>query len=381
MEAENILKDLKKEGKNLEKESKEISKWGNKKVSEKDYLIAIIIISSIAVLFFVYVNFMPKNLFNSESKISIEIIEITTNGCEDCFNVSGLANSLIKDNTKVKSRESFNYDSKEGEELIKKYNLKQVPALILISNKLDNIEGLGEIFSIDGKKAIFDKAVPYIDLNLRDVKGLVNLIEIQDSSCGDCMPLSNIQNSLKDAGIKIKNYEIINSLSENGKNLIQENDLKFTPSLLISKDIEKYWWIFPKIKNAFIEKENYYLLNMQLPPYKEISSGKVKGKVDLTYINDKSCSDCFNITELKGSFQGLGIFINSEKYIDVSASDGKEIIAKYNITKVPTIILSKEISDYETLNKQLLQIGTFEKDEVFVFRELDKLNVKYQEIK
>ena len=365
----------------IEKESKEISKWGSKKVSEKDYLIAIIIISSIAILFFVYANFIPKTLFNSENKISIEIIEITANGCEDCLNVSGLADSLIKDNIKVRSRESFDYDSKEGRELINQYNLKQVPALVLTSNKLENIDGLSEVFSIDGKKAIFDKAVPYIDLNSGEVKGLVNLIEIQDSGCGDCMPLSNIQNSLKEAGIKIKNYEIINSLSENGKALIQENDLRFTPSLLISKDIQDYWWIFPQMKSAFIEKENYYLFNIQLPPYKEISSGEVKGKVGLTYITDKSCSDCFNITELKGSFQGLGIFINSEKYIDVSASGGKEIIAKYNITKVPTIILSKEISDYETLNKQLGQVGTFEKDGNFVFRSLEQLNIKYKEIK
>ena len=374
MNTENMLTDI-------EKESKEINKWGNKKVTEKDYLIAIIIISSIAVLFFVYVNFVPKTIFNSGNKISIEIIEITANGCEDCFDVKGLADSLIKDNINVKSRKSFDYDSKQGKELINKYNLKQIPSLIITSNKLKEIQGLEGVFSIDGKKAIFDKPVPYIDLTSGDVKGLVNLIEIQDSSCGDCMPLSNIQNSLKGAGIKINNYEIVNSVSENGKNLIQENDLKFTPSLLISKDIEQYWWIFPKIKNAFIEKEDYYLLNLQLPPYKEISSGKVKGKVDLTYINDKSCSDCFNITELKGSFQGLGIFINSEKYIDVSDSNGKEIITKYNITKVPTIILSKEISDYETLNKQLGQIGTFEKDGNFVFRSLDQLNIKYKELK
>ncbi|MEK6936256.1 MAG: hypothetical protein AABW67_05690 [Nanoarchaeota archaeon] len=374
MNTENMLTDI-------EKESKEINKWRNKKVSERDYLIAIIIISSIAVLFFVYVNFMPKTIFNSQNKISVEITEITVNSCEDCFNVTGLADSLIKDNLKVKSRKSFNYYSKEGRELIDKYNLKQIPSLIITSNKLKEIQGLEGVFSIDGKKAIFDKAVPYIDLVSGDVKGLVNVIEIQDSSCGDCMPLSNIQNSLKQAGIKIKNYEIINSVSENGKNLIQENDLKFTPSLLISKDIQDYWWIFPKIENAFIEKENYYLLNLQLPPYKEISSGKIKGMVDLTYITDKSCSDCFDITELKGSFQGLGIFINSEKYMDVSAGDGKEIIVKYNITKVPTIILSKEISDYETLNKQLRQIGTFEKDGNFVFRSLEQLNIKYKELK
>ena len=374
MEAESIIKDI-------EKESKEVSKWGKKKISEKDYLAVIIIISLIAILFFIYVNFIPKSLFNSGNKISTEIIEITADNCEDCFDVKGLADSLIKDTIKIKSRESFDYNSKEGKKLIDEYNLKQVPALILISNNIEDIEGLSGIFSIDGKKAIFDKAVPYIDLNSGDVKGLINLKEVYDPSCKDCASLSQIRNQLEKLGIKVNNYETVTSSSLEGQKLINENDLIFLPNLLISKNINEYWWVFDQIKTSFNEKDNYYVFKNPISPYKDLKTGEIKGVVDVTYLTNSSCEDCFNATLLKPSFQKLGIFINSEKNIDISSSEGKSLLSKYNIIAIPTVILSKGISDYESIKEILEKIGTFEKDNVFVLRKLDTLNVKYQEIK
>jgi hypothetical protein len=373
LNAENILKDI-------EKETKEISKWGNKKVKEKDYLIAGSIMVGIVFLFFIYVNFIPKPLFNSENKISMEIIEITADNCKDCFDVQNFADSLINDNINVKSRESFEYNSEKGKELINKYNLKQIPALIITSNKLNEIEGLNEIFLINGKNAIFDKAVPYIDLNSGNVKGLVTLKEVYDSSCKDCASMSQIKDQFEKIGIKVENYETIDSSSIEGQKLIKENDLTFLPNLLVTKDITEYWWAFDQIKTSFDEKNNYYALNFKSFPYREISTNQIKGIVDINYISDKTCEDCFNVTQLKGIFQNLGIFIGNEEYFDISTTEGKNLLSEYNITAVPTVILSKEIQDYNAIKEVLKQAGSFEKDEVFVFRKLDALNAKYKKL-
>ena len=102
--------------------------------------------------------------------------------------------------------------------------------------------------------------------------------------------------------------------------------------------------------------------------------------MDITYLTDNTCKDCFNVIELKGSFQSLGVFIDNEKYVDISSPEGKSFLIKYNITQVPTIILSKDINDYETIKKVLEQAGTFEEDNKFVFRKLESLNVKYNEL-
>ena len=126
------------------------------------------------------------------------------------------------------------------------------------------------------------------------------------------------------------------------------------------------------------ENEDYYRFNEPLFPYKEISTQQIKGKVKITYITNKSCEDCLNITKIKPSFQQMGVYIDSEKYTDVSSIEGKNLLSKYNITAIPTVILSKEILDYTTLKTTLEGVGTFEKDSAFVFRKLDVLNAKYQ---
>lgn len=374
MSAEDILK-------NIEREGKEINKWGNKKIKEKDYLIAGSILIGIVFLFFIYVNFIPKSLSNQENQISVEIIEITAENCKDCFDIQGLTDSIINENNlKVKSKESLDYDSEKGKELIEKYGLDSVPALIIDSKEISSINGLDEMFVINGNEAVFGNAVPYIDLSSGNIQGLINLIEIYDPNCEECASLSQIKTQLEEIGIKINDYELIEDSYKTGKDLISENDLEYLPSLLISKDIKEYWWIFSQIKNSLIEKQNYYLLDFKMPPYKEISSGEVNGIVDFIYVIDKSCTDCFNVSELKTGFQSLGVFISGEKHVDISTSEGKNLLSKYNITAVPTVILSKDLVDYESSLELLEQVGTFEKDGSFVFRALENLNGEYREL-
>ena len=73
-------------------------------------------------------------------------------------------------------------------------------------------------------------------------------------------------------------------------------------------------------------------------------------------------------------------YFDSEKYVEIDSLEGKKIKSDYNITKIPTIILSEEILDYDGINVLLDKTGTIEKDKVFIFREINQLQVKYQEI-
>jgi hypothetical protein len=347
------------------------------KATEKDYLAAMIIATAIVFAFFIYINFIPKPLF--QKKLLVEVIEI--NGeCEECLNVRSAVESMLEENENVEIKsKNLDYDTKEAQLLIERYDIEKVPAIIVVSKDIDELNLDKESFSFEENSAVFDKSVPYIDINSGEVKGFVKLIEIQDSSCEDCMPLSQLKTQLEKWGIKIIDYEFVDSNSEKGKKLINDNNLDFLPSLLVSKDIEEYWWAFSQIESSFTEKDDYYVFKNPISPYKEISTGKVKGIVSLTYLTDKSCEDCFNVSELKVSFMKLGIFIDNEKYVDVSSSEGKQLIEKYDIDAVPTVILSKEISDYKSIKEVWEQLGTFEEDG-FVLRKLDKLNVNYQKI-
>ena len=324
----------------------------------------------------IFPNFFGGFNFNaSNKKYSVDVISIgSSNG--KYFDLGAIFDLLIKiENINVKEK-TLDYNSNEAKKLIEKYKIEKIPALIALG-KVDKLNLDKDIFRFAGDAAIFDKPVPYFDLITGKDGGFVDAIEIYDSSCLDCSSMSDVKAQLEKLGIKIKNYEKVEASSEKGKNLIKENSLSFIPDLLVSKEIEEYWWVFPGIKNSF-SFGTYYFLKNPIAPYKDILSGKVKGKVTITYITDKGCVDCYDVTTLKDLFGSIGIYIDKEKEIDVDTSEGKSLLDSYDIKAVPTAILSKEIQDYN-LKSILEKVGKFINDE-FVLTELDSLKVKYNKI-
>lgn len=363
----------------LERSAEEADKKGEKwikTINNEKILIWIIVV---LVVIFALLSIFPSslNFIKKEKTYSLEVIKIE--GCPACFDLNSISSGLGKiDNVKIKSEKSLEYNSSEAEKLIDKYKIERIPALI-VSGNIDKINLDVNFFRKGKNYAIFDKPAPYLELNSGQVKGIVNLKEVFDSSCKDCTSLSNIKTQLEGIQVKVGNYEMVPSTSDNGKKLIEENNIIYLPSLLVSKELNEYWWIFDKIKGSFDENENYYRFAEPLFPNKEISTGLIKGKVRMTYVTNNSCEDCFNVTQLKDSFQNLGVYIDSERYADVSTEEGKSLLNKYNITAIPTVVLSEEISDYTSLKKLLEEVGSFIGKE-YVFRKLDVLKVKFQEL-
>lgn len=342
---------------------------------EENLMWIIAILVGMIIILSLFPNIVPK--FNYENKYKVKIIEISGD-CKDCFDLSALTKGFEKSNIKLE-KENIDYRSEEAEKLIEKYSIKRIPALIIISKNLEKIGLDNNVFSLKENYAVFDKSVPYLDLNSGEIMGIVDLKEVSDSKCLECKSLSGMKEQFKSSGIKVRNYEVVPAESEAGKLLIKENNLSFLPALLTSKNIEEYWWIFPNIISLLDEKEDYFAFKNPAFPYKEISTGKIKGKVGITYLENKSCLECFNASILKEAFQEIGVYIDREVHIDISSAEGKALVKNYNITGIPTIILSDEISDYLAIKGILEKVGTYE-GKKFVFRKLDVLNAKYQKL-
>ena len=356
----------------LEKEKKNLERKILKLANNENVLIGIVVF---LVLIIVLLSLNPTliNGLKGDGRYNIEAIKIE--GCEDCFDLNLIAGLLEQENIDLKEK-ILDYNSREAKTLTAKYNIEKIPALI-VKGKVDRLNLDADVFRISNSVAIFDKSVPYLDLKTEEKQGFVDLIEVYDSSCLDCSSLSNMKTSLENAGVKANNYEKVEINSEKGKALIKENSLTFLPSFLVSKNLKEYWWIFPKIESIFLEREHFVFKN-PTAPYKDIKTGEIKGKVTITYITNKSCTDCYDVALLKDLFRSTGIFIDKERHVDVSSGDGKNLIKEYNITAIPTAVLSKEVSDYN-LKSILEQVGRFKNDE-FVLTNLDSLNVKYQRI-
>lgn len=347
----------------------------DKKISEKDFIILGFIVLGLVMTYFVYANFVPKDFDNS---IKVNVIEITAD-CEECLDVDTIVAALIEKGIVVKDKKVFNYKSAEGKNLIDKYGIEKVPALIVLSKRINEFDN-EDFFEDNGQYGIFDKAVPYIDLRNDELKGVVNFLEIQ-ADCEECLSLSLVKNQFEKLGVKVGDYEIILEETSIGQEIVKQNNLTFAPAILISDDIEEYWWVFPQVKDSFVKNGKYYLLNAAVPPYRDLITREKKGIVDITYLENESCEECSDIKQLKKSFQAIGIYIDSEKTVNASSNEGKKLISRYNITAIPTVILTKGLLDYNNIEEMLGKVGTFDpEDNNFIFRNVKILGLESQEV-
>ena len=77
----------------------------------------------------------------------------------------------------------------------------------------------------------------------------------------------------------------------------------------------------------------------------------------------------------------FGMVFSAEKTVDVADKEGKNLIKKYAITNVPTIILSPETKKYHSIAKVWPQVGTIEKDGSFIFRKMETIRANYRDLK
>ncbi len=349
---------------------------------EKIQFSIIFVLVAVLVVFSINPNLLGE-WKNREKVYSVELIKLE--GCPECGDINSIAQAFSTVPTiKIKKETALgDYNSKEAKKILEQYGIKKIPALIIISKNIDKIPLEGSVFRTDAEKnaAIFDQAVPYLDLASGKVKGEVIATIVEDSSCDKCADLAFLPAKLEQMGVKVKETKIIKASSPEGKEIMEKKQLKFLPSLLFSKDLAEYWWIFPKLKDLLSEQADNYLFTEPFFPLKEISSGKIKGLVKVTYLTADNCDYCFNVSELKPIFQPAGIYFAEENTVTESSDYGKVLIKKYNITKIPTLIFSSEIIDYSNNQKKALkEIGSFEPDDTFVLRGLDAFNVKYKEL-
>jgi len=115
-------------------------------------------------------------------------------------------------------------------------------------------------------------------------------------------------------------------------------------------------------------KQGFYALHSTIPPYRDLSTNKITGLVNLILLKDSSCLDCYDVNINKQVLKRFGMAVVDEKEHDVNSAEGKQLVSKYNIDKAPIIILSPEAGDYDTFVSAWKQVGTKEKDSWFVMR-------------
>lgn len=183
--------------------------------------------------------------------------------------------------------------------------------------------------------------------------------------------------------IELRDTVIVFASSPEGKKLLETYKFTNLPAMVLRADEP----ITLSIKNAFkkgssMVDDNTLVWEDLSPPYLDTLNNKVVGLVDVTYLIDESCGECYDVKQMQRQALGqFGVVVNSEIPIDVGSEIGRELIKTYNITSVPTMILSNELAVYTVLHNIWPQVGTIEPDGVYVFRNNEALgDVAYKDI-
>ena len=266
------------------------------------------------------------------------------------------------------------FDSSEGKELISKYKIEKVSAIV-VTGEIDKVslEGLAKK---ENALLLAQVPPPYTDVATGKIEGRVALYTLKDAICEKCNNLTSFISQIKGSGIKVSDEKNIDSNSDEGKELIKKYGIDFVPTVVLSKDAEVYSLIkqaWPRIGTK--ENDGSYVLRMANPPFINLTTGKLRGIVSIIYLTDKNCTECYDVNihkEILASPRSFDINLDKEETYDITDAKGKELIDNYNITKVPTVILSNEISAYSS-SQALNRFFSVEKDGSYIFRSLSSL--------
>ncbi len=308
----------------------------------------------------------------------IEVTKILLSNCQECFNIEDGLEKIRNQNVNITSERVIFFNENSAKELIDRYGIKKLPTLI-ISGEINKTEQLNNFFESmgnisDGKNFIFTNLEPaYYDTDLAKIVGQVSIINVIDSQCKECTSLTQAADTLKQSGVAIIKEDTYEYSSEDGKELIKRFGISRIPVILISSEINYYNNIKNELQKFSEEKNGFYALHAINPPYRDLESGEVVGLVKLILLTDNSCNECYDVEINKNILQRLGIVVNEEITYDIATKEGQELISKYNIEKVPVILLSPDVENYPVFTEVWKAVGSVDNNGWYIMRNPENL--------
>ena len=108
------------------------------------------------------------------------------------------------------------------------------------------------------------------------------------------------------------------------------------------------------------------------PPYYDTRSGNIVGLLQGIGITPVGCKSCINVSMYFQSLssQYIGMQFSNISFLDENSSQAQELIAAYNITRLPTILLDPNAGLYPAFTQSIQPSGTVEDNGWFVLRDV-----------
>jgi thiol-disulfide isomerase/thioredoxin len=369
-----------------------------KKRFSSSFYTKLYILLGIVLILFTFYNVLQISSFNNvldkqiiEAKEStrpaeIQLMSISASSCEDCYDISTAISIIESTGANITERSEFDFSSQEGEDIIRRYSIEKIPTVI-IAGEINKSSSLNLKLKQMGEERdnafVFTKQEPiFIDAGTGNIRGRISLTHITKEDCDKCVDLGPLIQQLESSGLIFKEKKTLNFDSPEGKELINKYGIEKIPVMILDKEAEVYPNIVDNWQNlGSIEDDGSYVMQPLTPPYYSIEEKKVKGLVKMTLLLDKSCDECYNPSQVHTPIlQRMGLVAESEEKIDISDPTGQELIEKYSIEQIPTILLEGDVEEYPVLVNAWKGVGTQEPDGVYVFRKIDLLQQTYKNL-
>ncbi len=337
-------------------------------------VLALIVVLSIVNAYFVSVRSQTVMGAIDKAKedarpADIEVIKLTAD-CSDCFDIEKVLSDLKSKNVNVKKEESVSFSSDRGKELISQFGITKLPTLIVSGEvKKPSIESIWSDWEEKEGKYVFKNILPpYTNLQ-NEVVGKVSATIILDSSCQKCDDFSQILNGLKQTGVVFSEEKKLEYATPEAKDLITKLDIQRIPAIVLSKNIIEYAGMEQSLQQVGAkEKDGFFALHAQVPPYRDAKTNELKGLVKVTYLSDASCKSCYDVNINKEILARFGLAITLEKNLDINSTEGAGLVKTYKIEKAPIILVSPEADVYDVFKQAWPSVGSVEADGWFVMR-------------
>ena len=297
--------------------------------------------------------------FKSYSKTPNFDVLVFDAECPDCLDFNQIVSALQRAGNVSVQR--YSSEDSKTQSFINASIITKLPAVVVLTDS-NNINLSG--FEKKGKYYVLSADVPYVDAKTLNKIGFVKAIQVLSKDCNVCDDFNSWISGLADSGVKIDSFKTVFTSDNEFVSLRNDFDITRVPVLLISDDFNAY----PLSRNVNSNYINGYYVFDGVVPYFDLNTSKVRGLVDLTYIYDSNCDNCYDPKIHKSILSNFRVRIKSESSVDIQSAEGQLLIQKYNLTSWPTVIISGDINLYSNINAIWPQVGTIEQDGNYVFR-------------
>jgi hypothetical protein len=333
----------------------------------------------------------------AQKKEDVRFIVIHAPGCAECVAADDLTNqsiTIFNETGKFTAPKIITLDtsSPEAKTLLSQYNITLLPVMIIQGNT--SVEpslvqswksSVGSVES-DGTLVSRYLPPPYYDTVSGKTAGLVQGIGIAPKDCKSCPNATVYFQSLsgQSIGMAFGSLTMLDENTSQAQDLIRKYNITKLPTILLGPEAALYPVFTQSIKTSgTVADDGWFVLRDVIPPYVDLSTIRsTRGFVDSIHLVNSSCANCVDIAGLSGYIEdSAGLFIVNTTTYETNSTQGSALLKKYNITKIPTLLYSPEVSVYPRFAQAWVkQNNTIESDGWFVFREVDLVGEPYQNV-